>query len=157
MDHLLTLSLDDLPELREQLGAGDDAAAISLFVSDRDDNGAYAGNSETKVLILTKADVKAGGKKAKDVEGHAAQAIRVTRVEVPEAVFAEEPAAELEELQKRIYGLGGRALGEPLWLQDPQDGAGAFVLQFDENLVDTNLGDSGVMYVFGDDAFWQCH
>lgn len=30
-------------------------------------------------------------------------------------------------------------------------------MQFDEGFVDVNLGDMGVMYVFEDSAFWQCH
>jgi hypothetical protein len=31
------------------------------------------------------------------------------------------------------------------------------MLQFGEEFVDVNLGDCGTMYVFGDDAFWQCY
>ncbi len=34
---------------------------------------------------------------------------------------------------------------------------GGFVLQFDESFVDVNLGDSGVMYVTGNDAHFQCY
>lgn len=33
---------------------------------------------------------------------------------------------------------------------------GGFFLQFDESFADVNLGDSGVMYVFGGDAHFQC-
>ncbi len=36
-------------------------------------------------------------------------------------------------------------------------GGGGFYGQFDEEFVDVNLGDCGIMYVFGDDAHWQCH
>ncbi len=36
-------------------------------------------------------------------------------------------------------------------------GAGGVVMQFDERFGDVNLGDSGIMYVYGDGtAFWQC-
>jgi hypothetical protein len=35
--------------------------------------------------------------------------------------------------------------------------SGAFCLQFDESFADVNLGDCGVMYVFGDDAYYQCY
>ena len=51
----------------------------------------------------------------------------------------------------------GRALGFPIWLQGDEDSGGEFLFQFDEALAYTNLGDSGVMYVFDDTAFWQCH
>ncbi len=36
-------------------------------------------------------------------------------------------------------------------------GGPTFMLQFGEEFVDVNLGDCGTMYVFGDDAFWQCY
>jgi len=62
----------------------------------------------------------------------------------------------LKELRRAIYNLPGRAGGEPLWLQYEEDG-GSFLFQFDEALVPMNLGDSGIMYVFDDTAYWQCH
>lgn len=34
---------------------------------------------------------------------------------------------------------------------------GGFVMQFDENFADVNLGDCGVMYVTGGDAHFQCY
>jgi hypothetical protein len=34
---------------------------------------------------------------------------------------------------------------------------GGFFMQFDESFADVNLGDSGVMYVFGNDAHFQCY
>ncbi len=34
---------------------------------------------------------------------------------------------------------------------------GGFFMQFDDNFADVNLGDSGVMYVFGNDAHFQCY
>ena len=34
---------------------------------------------------------------------------------------------------------------------------GSFFMQFDEGFADVNLGDSGVMYVFGNDAHFQCY
>lgn len=36
-------------------------------------------------------------------------------------------------------------------------GGDQFILQFSEEFADVNLGDSGSMYVFGDDAYWQCY
>jgi hypothetical protein len=32
-----------------------------------------------------------------------------------------------------------------------------FYMQFDDGFADVNLGDSGVMYVFGGDAHFQCY
>ncbi len=34
---------------------------------------------------------------------------------------------------------------------------GGFYMQFDDGFADVNLGDSGVMYVFGNDAHFQCY
>jgi len=36
-------------------------------------------------------------------------------------------------------------------------GGGGFYMQFDDGFADVNLGDSGVMYVFGSDAHFQCY
>lgn len=36
-------------------------------------------------------------------------------------------------------------------------GGGGFYMQFDDSFADVNLGDSGVMYVFGSDAHFQCY
>ncbi len=49
-----------------------------------------------------------------------------------------------------------RAGGEPLWLQGEEYG-GEFLLQFDEGFANVNLGDCGIMFVFSDEQFWQCH
>lgn len=47
-------------------------------------------------------------------------------------------------------------MGPPMWLQD-EACFGEFLMQFDEQFVYMNLGDMGIMYVFADTAFWQCH
>ena len=75
------------------------------------------------------------------------------RVEVPSSVFF----AEGGELYKAIYGAHARVLGDPIWLQSEEDGGGTFVMQLDEGFVDVNLGDMGVLYVYDDGGFWQCH
>ena len=85
----------------------------------------------------------------------------MTAVEVPRKVFAishgdgEDPA--LHELRGLVYQARGRVLGSPIWLQDDAHPGSAFHLQFDEGFASVNLGDCGVMYVFDDTAFWQCH
>lgn len=46
--------------------------------------------------------------------------------------------------------------GSAIWLQG-NEYDGEIIMQFDNCLVDMNLGDGGIMYVFKDTAFWQCH
>lgn len=46
-----------------------------------------------------------------------------------------------------------RAKSAPLGMQV----GGGFYMQFDDGFADVNLGDSGVMYVFGNDAHFQCY
>ncbi|MFT4564742.1 MAG: hypothetical protein ACI9BW_004512 [Gammaproteobacteria bacterium] len=48
------------------------------------------------------------------------------------------------------------AAGKPLWLLSAEHD-GDVLVQFGDSLVEMNLGDGGVMYVFKDTAFWQCH
>ena len=79
-------------------------------------------------------------------------------VVVPSDVFdidSMEEGSRLEELSDGIqqYGIVG---GKPFWLQSAEYHK-SIILQFHEGLVDMNLGDAGVMYVFEDTAFWQCH
>lgn len=38
-----------------------------------------------------------------------------------------------------------------------EGGEAGFLMQFDESFVPMNMGDSGVMYVYTDAAFWQCY
>ncbi len=74
------------------------------------------------------------------------------------AVFTGDEPGEpkLRALWSKLYDAGAYAGGQPMWLQYPEH-EGHFVLQFDESFIDINLGDAGVMYVFADTAFWQCH
>lgn len=82
-----------------------------------------------------------------------ALAFDVVAVDVPVDVWTSND----DDLHKSIYRAGARVLGEPMWLQEEEEGDGAFVMQLDESFVDVNLGDCGVLYVFDEGAFWQCH
>ena len=59
-------------------------------------------------------------------------------------------------LRSAIYRASARAGGSPIWLQGDEH-EGGFLLQFDKEFASINLGDCGIMYVFTDTQFWQCH
>jgi hypothetical protein len=151
MEHLLTL---DLRNIQTRHAFGSDAAAVAVFGDTR------RGPTDTVVLPLTAADLKKGipkGAWTADVAPSAGKGITIKTLLVPAAVFG--PPSEhddLPTLKDLLISQPGFAAAEPLWLQDPQDPGEAFGFQFDERLGDVVLGDSGVMYVFGGAAFFQC-
>src|SRR5688500_3447535 len=60
MQHLLTVDLDEVPEIREVADLAP-VRALALFISDADDNEAFeAGTPETALVRLTEADVARG-------------------------------------------------------------------------------------------------
>jgi hypothetical protein len=152
MEHLLTLAAADLP------GATlpDGAAAVALFIRNREHNDATSPDTdETAVLLLSEDDLAggtwAGAAPPRELE---ACALRVTAVDVPAAVFGEDIDGDLAALRTALLQCPGYALGEPIWLQEAED-VGDFVCQLDASLVPMNLGDQGVLYVFTSAAFWQ--
>ncbi|MCK6523309.1 hypothetical protein L6R49_17990 [Myxococcota bacterium] len=153
MEFLLSLDLALLPEL----GAGrPDAAAVALYLSSIDENAAYSPyNKESAVIWLTHDEVAAWApiRAAEPGDGIVAEALDVPSA----ALYASDDGGAAYELHRLIYALPGRALGAPIWLQGDEESGGEFLFQFDEALASTNLGDCGVMYVFDDTAFWQCH
>lgn len=160
MEHLITIDLEAMPELRKDGLA--EARAIALFISDPVENQAFEpGTQETAILVLSQEDIEGGELSAALCNNKiAAGGYQITPVKVPRGVFEELPEdqehTDLEKLKNAIYAASGYAGGEPLWLQYPEH-KGRFLLQFDESLVDVNLGDAGILYVFADTAFWQCH
>lgn len=164
MDHVITLDLDTVPQLKSQFSLG--TRAIALFVSCLLDNEAFtAGNKETVLLELTEEDLKLGVvESTKIFEGgditFENSTFLVHEIDLPAEVFddaiydrdEDDPIALLYEQLCEC----GLAAGRALWLQG-EEYQGEIILQFDEGLVDMNLGDAGVMYVFKDTAFWQCH
>lgn len=161
MEHAITLDLSSTPRLKAQFPAN--TAAVAVFVSSLDFNEAFEpGTDETAVLLLTDQDlargVNAGAGPAND-ESESSTFV-AHEVMLPIEVFAEDiherdeddPVYELNEALCEFSMAGGK----PIWLQGV-DHDGEIILQFDDSLVDMNLGDGGVMYVFRDTAFWQCH
>lgn len=165
MTHLWTLDLAELPKLRARLGDGS-ARLLQLFVEDPDDNEAYSPyNEQTRVVLVGEEALEAGepeGDWVDELEAQEARGVAIHEVEVPSGAFSVgyddegDEAVALRDIRSAIYRTSCRALGEPLWLQGEEEGGG-FLLQFDEGFADVNLGDCGVMYVFDDTAFWQCH
>jgi hypothetical protein len=148
------LDLATMPELARAFGG---KRALSFFCWSPNNNEAYQeGNDETDVVLSDEAQVAGSHEAPEEAEVRSEGWFEAVRVDVPSTVF-DSRKGPLGELRDAIYRLGARALGEPLWLQGDEGGGGRFVMQFDESFVDVNLGDSGIMYVWDDGGFWQCH
>lgn len=157
MTHMFTLDLETTPRLKARFK--DEVRAVSLFLRNPQHNSAWSpGNSETFVHFVMNDDTSEWSDELP--KGHeAATGFTVEEVEVPVKAwtvgYGEDP--ELEAIRTEVYRqhawVGG---GGPIWLQS-EEHFGMPVMQFDEGFIYTNLGDCGVMYVFTDTAFWQCH
>jgi hypothetical protein len=157
MEHLLTFDLRLTPLL--QTGILEQIRAVSLFVSNSEDNEAYEPHTkESKVVLLSEEDVARG-----ELENFAivrefpVSTYKVLPVEVPEIIFTETLDLDkpFDKLSIEVFNASGYAGKTPLWLQDVEH-TGEFILQFSVDFINTNLGDTGEMYVFADTAFWQC-
>lgn len=160
MEHLLTLDLDEMPELK--IDALTNARAVALFIGDRIENEAFEPHtSETILIALSQDDIEQGEPASVLREStEPASSYQIIPVNVPESIFDEPEEYDdeenpLEQLRNAVFS-ASYAAGKPIWLQNDEYN-GHFLLQFDEAFIDMNLGDAGVMYVFADTAFWQCH
>lgn len=170
MHHVLTIDLREHPTYGPP-----GARALALFLFSPGLHEAYAaGNADARVLLLSDADLARGEPGwPSDLENPD---------ELAPASLRFESAATMtqEEIYRHSF-----ASAFPIWLQgdesddysgdddyggddeDSEDeadarprsrGTGPFVLQFDESLVPgVNLGDCGIMYVFAETAWFQCH
>lgn len=158
LTHVWTLATADVPALAR---AFPEAAAVALYVLNPEENEAYeVDNGQTALIALTREDVARGAAEPTDQDLQARD-VTVTHVEVSSAAFDAYDPDEAEDsprnkLRSAIYGASARAGGQPIWLQGDEH-EGAFLLQFDESFANINLGDAGVMYIFADQQFWQCH
>jgi len=153
MVHLFTLDLDAMPELKSQC---DGRRSLSVFCWSPELNEAFApGSRQTAVCFSTDDQVITACHAPKEANVRRSKPFEAIRIEVPSRVFRSHTGS-LSELREAIYCLSGRVLGDPIWLQDNESGW-RFIMQFDEGFADVNLGDAGVMYVFENDAFFQCH
>jgi len=136
MKLVLVLSRTDAPTLS--------SPGIAVFAHAPHHNGAMRPSTdETAVLPLTAQELasSAGG-----------TPIVAERIEVPANLWS---SRTLSSARSKLLSFPGFAGGKPLWLQRAEH-SGAFVLQADAQLLPMNLGDTGILYVFEDTAFWQC-
>ncbi|MCI5054715.1 MAG: hypothetical protein MRY83_01335 [Flavobacteriales bacterium] len=164
MQHLLTIDLKDVPEIAKSYDK--DVRAVSLYLAEPSYNEAYQPyNKWSKIVPIKEADIESKKFSAPEFKAHAEESgLEIFEIEVPSVIFfssddydiGAELEDELQEIRDRLYRAPGYVSGNAMWLQAPEHG-GNFLMQFDEQLVDVNLGDTGIMYVFSDTAFWQCH
>lgn len=154
MSHLFTLDVESMPGLDAKVPEG--VKAVSVFCADPYNNEAWEyDNDYTAVLFSTAeqlaADVAPPEDLDQDVEPEAGFQIVPLDVD-PDVFFGGDT-----DLNEEIFRAPARVLGPPIWLQGDEGGEEGFLMQFDEYFVDMNLGDSGVMYVYANTAFWQCY
>ena len=156
MDHVLTLDLNSVPELK--IPGLEGYRAIALFVSDLLENEAWGPNNHEVELIKLRQEEIDSCSDDRNQEG--LQGFKCQLVELPASIFDEEtphleeddPIYTLRSTLSEVAVIGGK----PMWIQEEEYGE-SIIIQFNEDFVDMNLGDAGVMYVFEDTAFWQCH
>lgn len=158
MTHIWTLATRDVPALA---AAYPDAVAVSLYILEPQENEAWeADNGLTALVPLTADDLERGEAEPTD-EDLSLRRVSVEQIDVAAAAFEQDgdddETSPRRLLRGAIYGASARAGGVPIWLQGDEHAADGFLLQFDESFADVNLGDCGVMYVFTDTQFWQCH
>ncbi|WP_327003913.1 hypothetical protein OHA72_54170 [Dactylosporangium sp. NBC_01737] len=160
MAHLITVDLDDVPQLRVP-----GVRALALFISNATDNEAFqAGTPETELVRLTDADLAKGEWTGPAVQDPPARAYRLHPLDVPARAFydvfdptfdedAVDPGLDdLHDLLVSADRIGGPVLH---WSGDTY--TKDFLWQFSEAVVDVNLGDAGTMYVYAATAYWNCH
>lgn len=164
MPHVLTIDLDEVPEVRALDGLSH-ARAIAVFISDVDDHWAWeAGTEQTTVLALTNEDIRLGEWSGPEVRDPAPRAFDLFSVEVPARAFYDPFAPDLDEealepilvkLHKKLMSVN--RIGGPVihWSGDTY--TKDFVLQCGEEIVDINMGDAGTLYVFANTAYTHSH
>ncbi len=144
MTHMFTLDLKTVGLANAFRGK----VCLSLFVLSPDHNEAWEPhNGQTRLVFSDATQV---------VQDVVPPEIEVIDAESFEVVAIDIPLSPDKNIRAQVYGLGARVGGEPIWLQ-AEEHFGNFLLQFDSTFVGINLGDMGLMYVFEDTAFWQCH
>lgn len=164
MQHLVTIDLAAMPEVKATHNKLAKARAVALFISDAMENEAFDEDTkETRVLILSDADIAKGEISGDDVNDPEPRGFTLWPVDVPSRVFKIDrfddeveatggPICELYDELMSAARVGGDVIA---W-----SGAAAqagFLFQFAEELIDVNLGDAGTMYVFLDKAYWTGH
>ncbi len=160
MEHILTLDVERLPLLAAKLSEG--TKAVSLFVSNPQENEAYEPESGYSALrFLTGADLAAAPAACADYTPYTpAKSVGIAELDFPLDCFDPELASESSDLSDLLHLLMNvpcYLLGAPIWIQGEEGDEELFLGQFDDKFADINLGDSGIMYLFSNAAFWQCY
>ena len=155
LQHMLTLDAQTMPGLQARLG--ENVRAVSLFVYTLGGNQAWSPyNSDVEVVLLSDEVGEFEGELP--VGEESATAFSVEEVEIPSGAFSVpyDGPEDLRAVRSALYSCNAWSGPMPIWLQG-EEHFGELVVQFDEGFVYMNLGDAGIMYVFTDTAFWQCH
>ena len=173
MHHVLTLDLREHPTYQPK-----GARALALFISSPMRHEAYTPqNRHTRVILLDETDLQKG-------EPAWPPELADADDRLQPGTLRYESSAGLGERELFQHSFAG---GFPIWLQgddtesffggddddedydsedddehsEPDDRPAPpthFILQFDESLIPgLNLGDEGIMYVFAETAWFQCH
>jgi hypothetical protein len=145
MRHLLSIDLDEVPELKEIYP---EARILELHVPRVPGSVSNLARAYDDTKLVPRNDVKptSGGR------------LKLHAVDVPARLF-DRRARRNDEAVSGIANLlvaqPGFVLGAPITIQDDDDGPGQFVMQLDDSF-GINLGDTGNLYVFTGGATWDC-
>lgn len=139
---VLTVDLQEIPELQDRYP---DTRAICLCV-----DAPRHGFELASILRFSQDEC------AEPFDGTPIQAERAL---VPAGVFHQSPDPALKLLRRLISEAPARALGGPFFIQSDTSEADQrhFVLEARQDFSRLNLGDSGKLFVFTDDATWESH
>jgi len=139
-EHVLSLDLDLIPELRERLGG----RLLSLYARDIEDGD----NWESTRMIMMDEGTTEGG-----------HPIWVVPVDVPTDIFDDQATyadEDLDAMKVIVFNRPGWILGKPIYIQEEEGEEDQFLMQLSSSIGNLNLGDSGCLYVFEDSCFMQC-
>ena len=163
MQHVCTFDTKDFPNLAQRYP---DTRAISLYISDFQENEAYeVDTNETKVLFLSQKDIETKKLNKSVPMGMDSLSMHIEPCKIPKGLLSKdildyEEGSWKRELYTYIHNfnyVGGSAT----WIQcgwgvDASDG---FIAQFGESLFENentiNFA-TGIMYLFENRAFWEC-
>ncbi len=155
MKHVITFDLAAMPEVRAILAAPTTTRAIAVFASPA--KASEAGepfNDDLVYVPLSEAEATSG-------TGGKGRRFTITALDVPRAVLGDRVPPALADLRVAIGQLAGRALGPAMLIQELDDKTvdklGALAMQLDGRVVDLNLGDEGLLYLYRATAFFQSH
>lgn len=171
MHHIVTLDLASTPNLRSQLSGN--PRAVAMFISDPNIHDAdKPGTEETQLVYLNEECIARGvcvenPRQNPDFRAFVSCTFVCHEVSLPNMLFDPEfgekyfDKARFERLIELYEFVCEHSLagGKPLWYHSNySDGTpytDLLILQINEELVDMNMGNSGLFFIFQDTAFCQ--